>query len=44
MSAAAILVVDDEQGIRESLTNILEDEGYVVFTTSSGEEAIRIME
>lgn len=38
-----ILVVDDEEGIRESLSGILEDEGYAVITADSGEEAIKIL-
>ncbi len=39
-----ILVVDDEVGIRESLTGILEDEGYDVSAVGSGEEALRRVE
>ena len=35
-----ILIVDDEQAIRESLQGLLEDEGYSVITAASGEEAI----
>jgi len=38
-----ILVVDDEEDIRMSLIGILEDEGYEVITSESGEEALRIM-
>ncbi|MFZ6016969.1 MAG: sigma-54-dependent transcriptional regulator [Nitrospirota bacterium] len=38
-----VLVVDDEEGIRESLSGILEDEGCDVLTSSSGEEALRII-
>jgi two-component system, NtrC family, nitrogen regulation response regulator NtrX len=40
----SILIVDDEPGIRESLTNVLEDEGYRVASVESGEaclEAVR---
>lgn len=37
-----ILVVDDEEGIRETLSEILKDEGYQVVTASTGEEAINI--
>ncbi len=37
-----ILIVDDEEGIRETLSEILEDEGYNVITASTGEEAIRL--
>src|SRR5215472_2804659 len=37
-----ILVVDDEEGIRESLSSILREEGYAVETAASGEEALEI--
>ncbi len=36
----SILIVDDEQSIRESLTGILQDEGFSPFSTESGEAAI----
>lgn len=42
MSKKLVLIVDDEEGIRDSLSGILEDEGYDVVTASSGEEAILI--
>jgi two-component system nitrogen regulation response regulator NtrX len=35
-----LLVVDDEAGIRESLSSILKDEGYRVDAVASGEEAL----
>ncbi|MDX8382863.1 MAG: sigma-54 dependent transcriptional regulator [Ghiorsea sp.] len=35
-----IMVVDDEQLIRESLSGLFEDEGYLVSTAPSGEEAV----
>jgi len=38
-----ILVVDDEMGIRETLTGILEDEGFEVSTAPSGEEALELV-
>jgi two-component system nitrogen regulation response regulator NtrX len=38
---ATVLVVDDEESILETLTGILEDEGYEVITASSGEKALR---
>jgi two-component system nitrogen regulation response regulator NtrX len=38
-----ILVVDDEEGIRESLSGILEDEGFEVITSSSSEDALVIL-
>jgi len=43
MPAPLIFVVDDEEGIRESLTDILSDEGYEVLTAGSGEEALKIL-
>ncbi len=39
-----ILVVDDEESIRQSLSGILMDEGFEVLTAGSGEEAIRLAE
>ncbi len=35
-----ILVIDDEAGIRSSLKGILEDEGYIVKTTDTGEKGL----
>jgi two-component system, NtrC family, nitrogen regulation response regulator NtrX len=40
----SVLVVDDESGIRTSLSGILEDEGYSVWTAESGERALASME
>ena len=40
IEAATILVVDDEPSIVETLSGILEDEGYNVVTAASGEEAV----
>jgi DNA-binding NtrC family response regulator len=40
LERARILVVDDDEGIRKTLTAILEDEGYTVDTAESGKEAI----
>lgn len=42
MSKAVVLIVDDEEGIRATLSGIFEDEGYEVVTAESGEEAIRV--
>jgi two-component system nitrogen regulation response regulator NtrX len=42
MSKAVVMIVDDEEGIRGTLSGILEDEGYEPVTASSGEEALRI--
>lgn len=42
MSKPVVMIVDDEEGIRGTLSGIFEDEGYDPVTASSGEEAIRI--
>ena len=39
-----VLIVDDEANIRESLADILSDEGYEVDMAGSGEEALEVME
>jgi len=39
MSSASILVVDDEQGIRSTIQDILTDEGYSVETAADAREA-----
>jgi len=36
----SILVVDDEPGIRQSLTSVLQDEGYEVAAVESGEDCL----
>ncbi|MGB7726457.1 MAG: sigma-54 dependent transcriptional regulator [Candidatus Acidiferrum sp.] len=38
-----ILIVDDEEGIRESLASILRDERYSVATVGSGEDALALI-
>jgi two-component system nitrogen regulation response regulator NtrX len=40
----AVLIVDDEEGIRESLSGILEDEGYSVASSETAEDALRILQ
>lgn len=42
--ANSILIVDDEQGIRETLRLVLEDEGFTVETVASGEECLQAFE
>jgi len=37
---ASILVVDDDEGIRKTISKILESEGYAVETAENGEQAI----
>src|SRR5216683_1859612 len=43
MKARRVLVVDDEPGIRQSLSGVLEDEGYAVETAASGEECLEAL-
>ncbi len=39
----SVLVVDDEEGVRNALKNTLLREGYVVETAESGEEALELL-
>ncbi len=39
-SSRTVLVVEDDAGLREYLTTILEDQGYDVVSAGSGEEAL----
>ncbi|MEA2104937.1 MAG: sigma-54 dependent transcriptional regulator [Candidatus Cloacimonadota bacterium] len=38
-----ILIIDDEKNIRRVLAEILEDEGYSVFTSDSGEDGLKLL-
>jgi two-component system nitrogen regulation response regulator NtrX len=38
-----ILIVDDEKSILQSVTDILEDEGFDVLTSLDGETSLKIM-
>ncbi|MGB8509674.1 MAG: response regulator, partial [Pyrinomonadaceae bacterium] len=40
----SILIVDDERGIRETLSAVLEDEGFTVASVASGEECLKALE
>jgi two-component system nitrogen regulation response regulator NtrX len=40
----SILIVDDEPGIRESLTAVLQDEGFAVHSAASGEACLEIVQ
>jgi two-component system, NtrC family, nitrogen regulation response regulator NtrX len=40
MKPRRILIVDDETGIRQSLSGVLEDEGYAVESVATGEECL----
>lgn len=44
MNPNSVLVVDDEPGIRATLKDVLEDEGYEVVCAESGEECLRLTE
>lgn len=39
-----ILIVDDEEGLREGLSKLLEGEGYAVIAAETGEEALQILQ
>jgi len=39
----SILIVDDDVDIRETISLILEDEGYAVASAANGEEALRYL-
>jgi CheY-like chemotaxis protein len=41
MRAASVLVVDDEQGMRDTVAEILENAGYRVATAANGDAALR---
>jgi two-component system nitrogen regulation response regulator NtrX len=43
MTNEKILIIDDEAGIRSSLQGILEDEGYAVRTTATGEKGLEFL-
>lgn len=42
--ARTVLVVDDDPGVRESLGDVLRDEGYAVAMASSGRDALAHLE
>src|SRR3989338_6384122 len=41
---ANLLIVDDEQGIRQSLSAVLQDEGYRILAVASGSECLQALE
>jgi len=43
MTDTVVFIVDDEEGIRESLSGIFEDEGYTVQTAGTAEEALDML-
>ncbi|HKJ33456.1 MAG TPA: response regulator [Balneolales bacterium] len=42
MTKGTVLIVDDEQAIRESLSMVLEDEGFICLTAANGKIALDI--
>ncbi len=40
---ASVMIVDDDQAIREVMEELFEDEGYNVVTAANGEEALRVL-
>lgn len=44
LSETTILVLDDEQMVRENLEAFLEDEGLLPITATNGEEALNVLE
>ncbi|MBR3731337.1 MAG: response regulator, partial [Spirochaetales bacterium] len=38
-----ILIIDDEQGIRDILTDILNDEGHKMLSAADGEEGLALL-
>ena len=43
MTDTVVFIVDDEEGIRESLSGIFEDEGYTVLTAGTAEKAFDML-
>jgi two-component system nitrogen regulation response regulator NtrX len=43
MSGAIILIVDDEESVRNTLAGVMRDEGYEVVSAASGKEGISVL-
>ncbi|MEO8662894.1 MAG: response regulator, partial [Bryobacteraceae bacterium] len=43
MKASRVLIVDDEPGIRQSLSGVLEDEGLEAASVETGEQCLDIL-
>ena len=44
MKSKSVLIIDDEEGIRETLQLALEFEGYDVHTAANGEEGLEVLD
>jgi CheY-like chemotaxis protein len=44
MGSSTILIVDDDEGVQQSLANLLRDEGYQVETVNDGRAALHRLE
>jgi len=43
MTKPNILVVDDDTALQDLIREVLEEDGYVVFSASNGKEALRLL-
>lgn len=44
LSSNAILLIDDDADMRDTMTDVLRDEGYDVIAVAGGREALRLLE
>ena len=44
MHGATVLIIDDEESIRKTLTGVLADEGYEIATAASGQEGLDLLQ
>jgi two-component system, OmpR family, response regulator CpxR len=42
-ATGTVLVVDDDEAIRETVTDVLSDEGYTVLLAENGEQALAVL-
>jgi two-component system nitrogen regulation response regulator NtrX len=40
----SVLIIDDEKNIRETLKDVLEDEGYTIFTAENGKHGLDVLD
>ena len=43
MTAASVLIVEDDRDVREALVEVLEEQGLIVASASNGAEALRYL-